>query len=257
MYQKIEKLKEKDRKRSKEEFEQNLIEKLKDLPVHKQVCFNFDSRFGEPSGIDYGVTYNGKTTKSFFNKQKLYDVVIRFYDTKKVVYWSDVTSPEFAKYAWEKHMWGLIKYVDSDEFREGVKEIFSYHQRQKEKMEEKKKLDQKMKHIREQERKKEIEQAKRRKEQKEQKLKRIAQGKDDYFGNPIINPVIGDDGVIYDETSVLEYFRNIKYRNVPTLQDKSVFIQFPIYRAIGGSKHLTKFKKLGTNGQAVGQWLGW
>jgi len=190
--------------------------------------------------------------------------VIRFYDTKKVVYRSDMTSPDFAKYAWEEHMSNRIKYVDSDEFREGVKEIFSYRQRQKEKMEEKKKWDQKMKQMKriyEQERKKEIEQEKRR---QEQKLKRRAQGKDDYFGNPIINPVIGDDGVIYDETSVLEYFsrrpngeyRNIKYINIPSSQDKSVFIRFPIHNTIGGKKQLTKFKKLGTNGQAVGQWLG-
>jgi len=78
----------------------------------------------------------------------------------------------------------------------------------------------------------------------------------DIFGNEIVNPVIGDDGVIYDRASLDYYFsKNLKgeYKIIKYIwhNDQSV----PNYVIVGGNKPLTKYKILGTNGQPVGQWL--
>jgi hypothetical protein len=78
----------------------------------------------------------------------------------------------------------------------------------------------------------------------------------DIFGNEIVNPVIGDYGVIYDRASLDYYFsKNLKgeYKIIKYIwhNDQSV----PNYVIVGGNKPLTKYKMLGTNGQPVGHWL--
>jgi hypothetical protein len=79
----------------------------------------------------------------------------------------------------------------------------------------------------------------------------------DLFGNEIVNPVIGDDGVIYDRASLDYYFSkndNGEYINIKYIYNDSYQV-VPNYVFLGGSKPLTKYKVLGQNGRLVGHWL--
>ena len=79
----------------------------------------------------------------------------------------------------------------------------------------------------------------------------------DIFGNQIVNPVIGDDGVKYDQASLNYYFskdRDGRYKFIHYIYNehgKSV----PNYVIVAGNKPLTKYKILGQRGQQVGQWF--
>jgi hypothetical protein len=66
----------------------------------------------------------------------------------------------------------------------------------------------------------------------------------DLFGNAIVDPVIGDDDIIYDRSSMKEYFRkdiDDTYINIPYIwMDEAV----PWFRKRGGKKRLTTYQEL-------------
>jgi carbonic anhydrase/acetyltransferase-like protein (isoleucine patch superfamily) len=66
--------------------------------------------------------------------------------------------------------------------------------------------------------------------------------KEDVFGNTIENPVMGDDGIVYDRTSMEKWFEkkdNGDYRWIPYAYKDGVSV--PVYKPVGGEKVLTRY----------------
>ena len=66
--------------------------------------------------------------------------------------------------------------------------------------------------------------------------------KEDAFGNTIENPVMGDDGIVYDKKSMETWFEkkdNGDYRWIPYTYVDGVSV--PVYKPVGGEKALTRY----------------
>jgi Zinc finger, ZZ type len=64
----------------------------------------------------------------------------------------------------------------------------------------------------------------------------------DIFGNDIVDPVLGDDGVIYDKSSLEYLFARNQQGQYLNMATSDFYRKKPIYKIVGGSVPLTKYQ---------------
>jgi hypothetical protein len=73
--------------------------------------------------------------------------------------------------------------------------------------------------------------------------KGVQQQQTDIFGNAIVDPVTGDDGLIYDRSSMQQYFRKDREGNYVNIGYKyQGERRVPNFKNMGGRKQLTRYQ---------------